>query len=305
MVPAFEEAAFALPSGGISEPVRTEFGFHVIQVTGVRGGSDAGFDELRDRVETSYRKFEGENLYFDYAERLAESAYENSGSLAPAAEALGLQVQTSDWVTRNGQLPGVLSSPKVAAAAFSDDVLEEGHNSELIEVAPQQTVVVRVAEHEPAGVKAFDANLAEIEQDFKRERAAELAKETGAKALAELQSDARNIAQIASDRAWQLEQPGAVGRNQPSVPAEVLRTAFEVAPPAKDKAAYAGVASAAGDYFLIAVLAAEGGSLESLSDAERPLVAERAAGQLAGAEMQYFTQSLRERADIELKPIAE
>ena len=108
---------------------------------------------MREEVEQAYRKFEGENLYFDYAERLAESAYENSGSPTPAAEALGLQVQTTDWLTRNGPFSGVLDSPKVLAAAFSDDVLVEGHNSELIEVGPQQTVVVRVADHEPAGVK--------------------------------------------------------------------------------------------------------------------------------------------------------
>lgn len=305
MVPAFEDAAFALPSGGVSEPVRTDFGFHVIQVTGIRGGSDAGFEELRDKVEASYRKFEGENLYFDYAERLAESAYENSGSLTPAAEALELEVQTSDWITRNGRLPGVLNSPKVAAAAFSDDVLEEGHNSELIEVAPQQTVVVRVAEHEPAGVKAFDDNLAEIEQDFKRERASTLAEEAGAKALAELKADPAGIAQVAAEHDWKLEQPGAVGRDQPSVPAEVLRTAFQLAPPAEGEAAYTGVQAANGDYLLVAVAGVEGGSLDSLAEAERPAVAEQTVSRVAEAEMRYVTESLRGRADIELKPIAD
>ena len=305
MVPAFEEAAFALEKDAISEVVRTDFGFHLIQVTDVRGGSDAGFEDMRDKVEQAYRKFESENLYFDYAERLAENAYENSDSLLPAAEALGLSVQTTDWVMRDTNLPGVLASPRVINAAFSDDVLLEGHNSELIEVGPQQAVIVRVAEHEPAGVKPFDDNLAAIEQAYRQEKATETAAETGKKLLDELRTGNLVLAQLASDHAWRLEEPGAVGRDDPQVPAEVLASAFGLTPPQDGKSAFAGVVSAEGDYLLIEVSAIERGSLESLAEAERPLIAEQAAGQLANAQMRYVTQDLRDRAKIEIKPIEE
>ncbi|MCG6965364.1 MAG: SurA N-terminal domain-containing protein [Chromatiaceae bacterium] len=305
MVPAFEEAGFVLPKDGVSDPVRTEFGFHIIQVTDIRGGSDAGFDDMRDQVEKAYRKYEAENLYYDYAERLAETAYENSASLTPAAEALGLQVQTTDWITRDGQLPGDLNVPRVINAAFSDDVLTEGHNSEVIEVAPQRSVVVRVAEHEPAGVKSLDENRLEIEQDFRRAKASETAAQQGAKLLVELQSGARTLAQLASDHAWQINAPGAVGRGQAGVPAEVLAKGFELAPPQEGKAAYAGVVSTDGDYLLIEVSSVQGGDIASLADAERPLVSEQATGQTATAQMRYFTQSLRDRATIEIKPLGE
>ena len=305
MVPAFEDAAFALAKEEFSDPVRTEFGFHIIQVTDVRGGSDATFADMRDKVEAAYRKFEAENLYFDYAERLAQSAYENSASLTPAAEALGLTVRTTDWVTRSGQLPAPLDAPKVMNAVFSDDVLAEGHNSELIEVGPQRAVVLRVAEHEAAGVLGFDQNRQTIESDFRKANASEMAAQTGVKFLGELESGNGNLTALATEQSWPVEAPGRIGRNDHAVPAEVLAKVFALAPPQSSKPQYAGVVSAEGDYFLIEVDSVQGGELASMPQAERAKVMEQAVAQAANAQLNYFTSSLREQADIKLVPIKE
>ena len=305
MVPAFEDAAFALAKEEFSDPVRTEFGFHIIQVTDVRGGSDATFADMRDKVEAAYRKFEAENLYFDYAERLAQSAYENSASLTPAAEALGLTVRTTDWVTRSGQLPAPLDAPKVMNAVFSDDVLAEGHNSELIEVGPQRAVVLRVAEHEAAGVLGFDQNRQTIESDFRKANASEMAAQTGVKFLGELESGNGNLTALATEQSWPVEAPGRIGRNDHAVPAEVLAKVFALAPPQSSKPQYAGVVSAEGDYFLIEVDSVQGGELASMPQAERAKVIEQAVAQAANAQLNYFTSSLREQADIKLVPIKE
>lgn len=305
MVAAFEDAAFALPKGELSDPVRTEFGFHIIQVTDVRGGSDASFADMREKIEAAYRKFEAENLYFDYAERLAQLAYENSASLTPAAEALGLTVNTTDWVTRDGQLPAPLDEPKVMNAVFSDDVLVEGHNSELIEVGSQRAVVVRVAEHEPAGVKGFDEIRATIESDFRKTNASEVAAQTGAAFLGELESGSKNLADLAAEHAWAIEEPGKIGRDDRVVPAEILDKVFGLAPPQSSKPQYAGVVSAEGDYFLIEVASVQGGELASMPQAERAAVMEQAVAQAANAQLNYVTRSLREQADIKIVPIKE
>jgi len=258
---------------------------------------------LREKVESAFRKFEAENLYFDYAERLANSAYESPDSLTPASEALGLKVQTTDWITRDAVLPGALGSPRVVNAAFADDVLVEGHNSELIEVGQQQALVVRVAEHEPAGVKPFADNLDLLGKDYKVDKASEAAAAAGAKAIAELDAGGESLEQLASDKAWVLEQPGEVGREQPTVPAEVLAKAFGLKPPEQGATAYAGVVSAEGDYMVIAVSGVQGGELAALSDAERQEAVQQATNVAASAQLRYFTRSLRDRAKIELKPI--
>ena len=305
MVPPFEEAGFALAKGQVSDLVRTDFGFHIIQVTDIRGGSGAEFEDVRDQVDTAYRAFEGENLYFEYAERLAESAYENADSLAPAAEALGLTVQTTDWITRNSRLDGPLASPKVINIAFSDDVLVQGNNSELIEVAGPQSLVLRVAEHEPAGLRPFDEILAEVEENYRRDMMAKTAAQTGEALITELRAGGKSLAEVASTHAWQFEQAEAVARDDVSVPLEVVRSVFDVAPPASGSIVYGGVAAANGDYLLIEIRSAEGGSLDSLAAAERPLVAEQVAAQMATAQLNHLTRDLRGRADVELKPIAD
>ena len=303
MVPAFEQAAYALSKDQVSDLVRTDFGFHIIQVTDIRGGSDAGFAELRDQVEAAYRKFEAENLYFDYAERLAESAYESPDSLTPASELLGLPVQTTDWITRDTVLDGALASPRVINTAFSDDVLIEGNNSELVEVGQQQALVLRIAGHRPSGVKSFADNLESIEQDYRNDKASDAAADAGAKAITRLAAGEGRLEDIASDNGWSLEQPGDVSRQQTSVPAEVLAKAFSLEPPKQGAAAYTGVVSAEGDYMLIEVSAVKGGELASMPEAERQAAAERAISQTGNAQLRYFTDSLRDRAKVELKPI--
>ncbi len=304
MVAPFEEAAFALEKGEVSELVRTDFGYHIIEVTDIRGGKEADFESVRDQVDAAYRKFESESLYFDYAERMAESAYENSASLTPAAEALGLTIQTSGWLTRDSVPVGVLGAPRVVAAAFSDDVLVEGHNSELVEVGAQQAVVVRIAEHEPEGVRAFDDNLAMIEADFKKDKASAAAAEAGTGALNKL-ADGAYLDQLASDAGWALEKDQLLGRAQAGVPAEVVAKAFAVKPPATGAKAHAGVVSAEGDYFVIEISEVRGGDLGALADAAGEVLRRQAGQQLASAQMRKLTDSLRERTSVKLLPIPE
>ncbi len=144
---AFDAAAFAMNEGAISEPVRTEFGFHIIQLTGIRPKQGKSFDEARDEVKVAHLKDQAERLFYEYAEKMNDQAYEDPDSLEPAAAVLNLEVSESGWFTRDGG-EGIASSLKVASAAFSDDVLSGGHNSEVIELGAEHMVVLRILEHE-------------------------------------------------------------------------------------------------------------------------------------------------------------
>ena len=170
MDPAFEAAVFALEEGEVSEPVRSSFGFHLIKLTGIKDGSVKPFDEARTQVEAAYRKFEGERLYFEMAEQLADLSYEDPGSLEPAASALELDIQQSDWITRE-QGSGVFAKPKVRTATYSDDVLKENNNSELIEIDGTSSLVLRVLDHQESSVKPLDEVKDQISETLQQQKA--------------------------------------------------------------------------------------------------------------------------------------
>jgi peptidyl-prolyl cis-trans isomerase D len=304
MVPAFEEAAFGLAEGSVSEPVKTEFGVHLIEVTGSRGGSDAGFEDFRDQVDVAYRRFEAENLYFEYAERLVEIAFENAGSLTPAAEALGLTVIESDWLDRNTPLPGVLASPRVIDAAFSDDVLLEGNNSDLIEVAPQQAVVLRILEHELAGVRSFDDHRAVIEQDFIADQASQAATDAGEAALQRLAGGETALADLAGIQATEMVGPQDISRTSRGLPAAVVDAVFAAQRPLEGAVVFTG-AAAEGDFFIVAVDEVRSGDWDNLAGNARESLSSQLVAQQTEGTLRHVVEELRDRTDIELLPIGD
>ncbi len=301
MVKPFEEVVFAAKPGEITGPVKTEFGYHIIEVTDVRGGAEAGFEQVRDKVEAAYRHAQAEEIYYERLERLANLAYETPDSLVPVAEALGLEVKNSDWITRNGgdSLPLAIDSPKVVSVAFSDEVLGEGNNSDVIELAPTRAVVVRVEEHEEATVRPFDEVKEQVRQAAARAQAADEAHAEGEKRLAELRAGG-DLEELVKARGWDLKQARVGRRGDKDTPVEVVRAVFEAACPVDGRSTYDGVVSADGDYFLIAVDQVIDGDLEALGKAQYEQRLVRPRQVLGSAEFRGVLRVLRTRADIDV-----
>ncbi len=299
MAKAFEEQAYSLEVGKVGNPVRTPFGFHLLEVTEIKSGGEGSFESLYEEIETAYRRNEAEQLLFDKAEQLADLSYETPDSLVPAAEVLQLEILQSDWLDRKGG-KGVLASPKVVAAAFSEDVLLENHNSELIELEDDQLLVLRVIEHEAEHPQAFDEVKEEIIATIKREKASSLAKARGEEFLQTLQTGATSLAQLAQEQGWKLEQGVKVKRNSTTLPAVIRDTAFGLARPEPDSPSIGGIALDNGDYVLLSVSRVLDGDPSKLEEAVRVVMREQMAQAKGDAQFSLLGKYLREHADIEI-----
>ena len=155
MVKPFEDALFTLEPGTVSDVVSTEFGYHLIKVDDVRSSDVVAFEDKADELREQLRREEVDSVMYDLSELMANTAYENLDSLEPVAEVLDLPVQTSEQFTRNAG-NGIGRFFDVRQAAFSDAVLQQGENSELIELAPDQMLVLRVKDYEEATPMPID-----------------------------------------------------------------------------------------------------------------------------------------------------
>jgi len=163
----------------------SDFGFHIIRLDNIISERGKTFDEVKDEVEDLFRSEAAESRYYEVSEQLQNAAYENSDSLEPAAEETGLEVETSDWIDST-TTEGIGSNRQVLAAALTDDVLNNGLNSETVELGEYHSVVLRTLEHEPPAPKPLDEVKEDIQSALQTERATEQLTELADKIIDDL-----------------------------------------------------------------------------------------------------------------------
>ncbi|MBD1553207.1 SurA N-terminal domain-containing protein [Pseudomonas typographi] len=246
--PAFEQALYGLKQGEVSQPVRTPYGWHLIKLLGVQAPQVPSLASLKDKISRELKSQQVEQLYVDAAKKLEDSAFEASDLSQPAQE-LGLKVQTSQPFGREGGSEGVTANRQVVQAAFSTEVLDEGANSNAIELDPETTVVVRAKEHRKPAQLSLEAVSEPIRKELAREKAADAAKAKGEALIAGLRDGKVALATSQDGQAWKVSE--AATRNQDGVDPKVLQQVFRMPKPANGKPTFAGITLSDGSYTVI------------------------------------------------------
>ncbi|MDH3401287.1 MAG: peptidyl-prolyl cis-trans isomerase [Chromatiales bacterium] len=289
------DAIFSLAQGEVSDPVRSDFGFHVLRVDAIDGGVMPSFAEVREQLETRYREDQAGERYYSRAETLAERAFENLYELDSAAEALGLKIQEVPGFTRanNEVFPG---HPEVAEAAFSISSLEDGENSRVIELGDKHAVVLRVADHKPPQPQPLEAVRETIVQALKKEQSVAMAATAGSELLAALEQGA-SLEAAARDKNAEFQPARLIDRADREAPAELVAAVFRSAKPE-----YGPVANSIqmrdGSYAVFTVSQVLPGMPGAVS-AEARMAARRAMAQQIGqSTFETYVQDLRDKASI-------
>jgi peptidyl-prolyl cis-trans isomerase D len=297
MVPEFEKTVFSMEVGDVSEPVHTQFGFHIIKLAELRGTEIPALDEVREELIAQLNRRGLSDLFYEQFEQLSDVSYENPDSLDAAADALGLEVQTSDWLTASGGA-GIGEYPKVVAIAFSEDVLEAGNNSEPIEVGDNDAIVVRVEQRQAAQATPLDTVREQIVEELRQQQAMEQAQASGEELMQQikqgaLMEDLDEADYITSHKAEGVTRATAAEHNP-----EVVRAVFKLSRPQAGASIDKGFKLNNGDYTVV--------HLTAVSDADPASMQEDARSQLEGGlenmrrsvTVSTMTADLRARANI-------
>lgn len=249
MGPEFDNVLFSQQIGDISEPVKTQFGFHIIKLVEIRGSEIPEFDQVRAELIDELKQREADDLFYEQLDLLTDVSYENPDSLDAAAEVLGLEMQTTDWITAGGG-SGIGEYPKVRAAAFSDDVLEAGNNSEPIEIGSDDLVVVRVEEREAARPETLETVEESIVKTLRQKLATEKAAEKGEALLQKLQQGA-TLEELNDQDYITARSVEDVPRKTPDHDPEIVGEAFAMPRPAEGKTREKGFQLSNGDYAIV------------------------------------------------------
>ena len=290
-----EEAIAALDPGSVSEPVETDAGTHLVLVTERREASPPSYEEMRPELEERIQLEEARVELLRTVEELRDLAF-NAESLDAPAEELGLDVAREDGVTRSRR-EGLFANPALLSAAFSGEVLEAGHNSEVIELSGNQFVVLRVHRHKPADIQPLeqvrDTVIARVRESEARKALASEAE----RIVAQLRAGV-SMEQVASreDYPWQVEL-GADRLNM-SLPPEVLQRAFRLPSPTGEDPTVDFVITSSGDAQVVEVARVSVGEYARLETLQKQRLEQQVSaeyGSLTGVE---FQRGLRESAEI-------
>ncbi|ANY86333.1 MULTISPECIES: SurA N-terminal domain-containing protein [Pseudomonas] len=291
--PAFEDALYKLNKDQVSAPVRTEYGYHLIKLLGVQAPQIPTFASLKDKLTRELKTQQVEQRFVEVTKQLEDAAFEAS-DLAQPAQDLGLKVQTSAAFGREGG-EGITANRSVVQAAFSEEVLEEGANSNAIELDPETVVVLRVKEHRKPEQLPLEAVAKNIREHLAKEKATADLKTKADKLIAGLRDGTIPLTSEQDGQKWKTQE--AVTRGQDGIDPAELQAVFRLAKPeSKDKPVYGSVVLGDGSLVVLQLKGVNEGA--AATDEEKAQIRRYLASRAGQQDFAAYRKQLEAAADV-------
>lgn len=299
MVKPFEDALFNIPKvGDVAGPVRTQYGYHIIKLEGIRSPSTKPFSQVREQLLAESQKKLADDQYFALGDQLANLAYEHPDSLQTVSKQLNLPIETVDNVTHDAG-SGIAANPAVRQKAFSDAVLTQGNNSDPIQIGLNHVVVIRVKGHIPSEQRPLTDVREQIVALLKQQQATQKAQQIAQTAEAALKSG-QAIAQVSSRYDLKFTPEKFVSRTEASVPPPLLSAVFISPKPVSGISESGTVALADGDQAIFVLTGVKAGNVSDLSKDQIVAKLQELTRLNANAEFAAYLENLRQQAKIKI-----
>ena len=255
--------------------------------------------DVRGEVDTDYRRNEAEKRFFEIYDELAVLTYENPDTLEIASEVLGLDVQQSDYISRAGGSDLLLNNQKILSAAFGDDVLIEGNNSELIEVSTDQIVVIRVIGHQPQRTMSLSEVEDSIREKLLFDKVSDITA-TRANEIIEKIRQGNDADVVTGEYSVIWTNKDEVSRTDIALDGQILQGVFTAETPAEGESTVTGVPLLSGDYGIVLIRNVNDIDPESLTDEDVADIFTRVMQNNASRAWSNILSDLKADAEIEI-----
>lgn len=296
MVPSFDAALFDLKVGEQSEIIKSEFGYHLIKLLEIKTAEIPVLADIRDDLVAQIKKEKSLTLFEEKVDILNTLAFE-SGDLVPLAERFDLTVETSEWIERLYPR-GLFADEKLVRAAFADEVIKDGFNTDAI-VLPgdDRALVVRVKEHAPAVIESFDAVKGRVQELVSLSEAKKLATKQGRAAIASLKAGG-DLTAVSAEYGLEWTEHEQVKRLASDAPRPLLQHVFKMSRPNDAAKSFDGVEFDQG--FAVIEVKSVMENETALSDAEQDNMRLFLSGQLGQIEIQNYLDFHVQASDVSI-----
>ena len=297
-VSEFDQVLYALEIGEISDPVKTQFGYHIIRLDDVKEGRKKEFAEIEEELTEEYSQLLAEDRLYDLAEQLDDLALQAYNELDTVADRLALELNQISAITKNGST-FLNQQPELIDILFSSSSIEQSENTPVYEFN-NSIVVARVVNHRLPETKNFSEVEDEIVNLLTVQNSIEIANETAAQMLEEL-SSGKTLTELSDLYQLELKEFNELKRNDDALPGAVTDAVFATLTNKIDSNHYSTIATGE-EVYVFEVLQLNSGKLDNYNDQERDSGKIALAEQLGTYEMASFAKELRENAEVEINP---